>query len=233
MWVALRHNLFATSKYLRAGRTSDGVRERAASGPTPAMVPARTYNPQEVAALRRTRYDRPQQLVARTVTALGLVGMATIHILELPTRLSDQAYVGWLFSPQPSSRVCCYVGDPSPDERFTCLDACAGSSAARCVLDHVALLSVAPQGCPDFTDYKGVSEQRRGLESMVVEGLVVLVSGAVLATRTAMARQPAECGIAAGRPATPAPPWVNLERDVRPLASAWGAWPTGPIAGSS
>jgi hypothetical protein len=37
------------------------------------------------------------EVVARTVTALGLVGIALIHILELPSTLDDQGYVGALF----------------------------------------------------------------------------------------------------------------------------------------
>ena len=80
----------------------------------------------------------------------------------------------------------------------------ATGSFAALVL--IAFLFSRTTGLPGFTDYKGVWDDSSGLESMVVEGLVVLVSGAVLATRsTALARQQVEMRDRSGRAARPGP----------------------------
>jgi hypothetical protein len=59
---------------------------------------------------------------------------------------------------------------------------------------------------PGFTDYKGVWDDPSGLQSMIAEGLVVFVSGAVLATRNpAMARQRTSMRDRSGAPGMPGP----------------------------
>jgi Na+/proline symporter len=128
------------------------------------------------------------ELVARTVTALGLVVIALIHILELPDTLHDQAYVGWLFiAAIVSSLLLAAILTRTNDSRVWVV---TGGFAA---LVLIAFLFSRSTGLPGFTDYKGVWDESSGLESMVVEGLVVLVTGAVLATRsTAIARQGVE-----------------------------------------
>jgi Na+/proline symporter len=128
------------------------------------------------------------ELVARTVTALGLVVIALIHILELPDTLHDQAYVGWLFiAAIVSSLLLAAILTRTNDSRVWVV---TGGFAA---LVLIAFLFSRSTGLPGFTDYKGVWDESSGLESIVVEGLVVLVTGAVLATRsTAIARQGVE-----------------------------------------
>jgi hypothetical protein len=141
------------------------------------------------------------QVVARTVTALGLVGIALIHLVELPDTLDDQAYVGGLFiAAIVSSLLLVAVLSRTDDSRAW---AATGGFAA---LVLIAFLLSRTTGLPGFTDYKGVWDDPSGLQSMVVEGLVVLVSGAVLATRsTAFARQREETRDRSARAGRPGP----------------------------
>jgi hypothetical protein len=142
-------------------------------------------------------------LVARTVTTLGLLAIALIHILELPDTLGDEGYVGGLFiAAIVSSLLLAAILTRTDDSRAWI----ATGGFAALVL--IAFLFSRTTGLPAFTDYKGVWDDSSGLESMVVEGLVVLVTGAVLATRsTVTARQRVETrdrSGQAGRPGRPA-----------------------------
>ena len=141
------------------------------------------------------------EVVARTVTALGLVGIALIHIIELPDTIGDQAYVGWLFiGAIVSSLLLASILTRTNDSRAWLI---TGGFAG---LVLIAFLFSRATGLPGFTDYKGVWDDPTGLQSMVVEGLVVLVSGAVLATRSpAMARQRAQMRDRSGLPGAPGP----------------------------
>ena len=141
------------------------------------------------------------EVVARTVTALGLVGIALIHILELPGTLGDQAYIGALFiAAIVSSLLLTAILSRTDDSRAWI----ATGGFAALVL--IAFLFSRTTGLPGFTDYKGVWDDSSGLESMVVEGLVVLVSSAVLATRsTALAPQREATRDRSGRAPRPGP----------------------------
>jgi hypothetical protein len=141
------------------------------------------------------------EVVARTVSALGLVAIALIHILELPDTLGDQGYVGGLFiAAIVSSLLLAAILTRTDDTRSWIA---AGGFAA---LVLIAFLFSRTTGLPGFTDYKGVWDDPSGLESMVVEGLVVLVSCAVLTTRsTALARQRAEARAPSRQPGRPGP----------------------------
>jgi hypothetical protein len=140
-------------------------------------------------------------VVARTVTTLGLLAIALIHILELPDTLGDEAYVGGLFiAAIVSSLLLAAVLTRTNDSRAWI----ATGGFAALVL--IAFLFSRTTGLPAFTDYKGVWDDSSGLESMVVEGLVVLVTCAVLATRsTAMARQRVASQDRTGRASRPGP----------------------------
>jgi len=140
-------------------------------------------------------------LVARTVTTLGLVVIALIHILELPDTLGDEGYVGGLFiAAIVSSLLLAAILTRTDDSRVWI----ATGGFAGLVL--IAFLFSRTTGLPGFTDYKGVWDESSGLESMVVEGLVVLVTCVVLATRTAIARQRVETRDRRGRAGSPGRP---------------------------
>ena len=140
-------------------------------------------------------------VVARTVGALGLVAIALIHIIELPDTLGDEAYVGGLFiAAIASSLLLAAILTRTDDSRAWI------ATGGFAVLVLIAFLFSRTTGLPGFTDYKGVWDDSSGLESMVVEGLVVLVTGAVLATRsTAIARQRVETRDRSGRAGSPGP----------------------------
>jgi Na+/proline symporter len=141
------------------------------------------------------------EVVARTVTVLGLVVIALIHILELPDTIGDQAYVGWLFiGAIVLSLLLAAILTRTNDSRVWIV---TGGFAA---LVLIAFLFSRTTGLPGYTDYKGVWDDSSGLESMVVEGLVVLVTAAVLATRSpAIARERVEMRQRSGRPGRPGP----------------------------
>src|SRR5919107_6202822 len=118
-------------------------------------------------------------VVARTVATLGLLGIALIHIVELPDTLRDEGYVGALFiAAIVSSLLLAAVLTRTNDSRAWILT----GGLAGLVL--IAFLFSRTTGLPGFTDYKGVWDDPSGIKLMVAEGLVVFVSGAVLATRS-------------------------------------------------
>jgi hypothetical protein len=144
-------------------------------------------------------------VVARTVTTLGLLAIALIHILELPDTLRDQGYVGGLFIAAIVSSLLLAAILTRTDHSLAW--SAAGGFAA---LVLIVFLFSRSTGLPGFTDYKGVWDESSGLESMVVEGLVVLVTGAVLATRsTAIAPQRVETRDRSGRVGRPGRPALD------------------------
>jgi Na+/proline symporter len=141
------------------------------------------------------------EVVARTVTALGLLAIALIHILELPDTIREEAYVGWLFiGAIVSSLLLVAILTRTNDSRAWIL---TGGFAA---LVLIAFLFSRTTGLPGFTGSKGVWDDSSGLQSMIFEGFVVVVSGAVLATRSSsFARQRAETRDRSGRAGRPGP----------------------------
>ena len=138
-------------------------------------------------------------LVARTIASLGLVGIAWIHIVELPDTIREQAYVGWLFiGAIVASLLLVSILTRTNDMRAWALT----GGLAGLVL--IAFLFSRVTGLPGFTEYKGVWDDGNGLVSMIADGLVVLVSGAVLATRSpAFARQRTKMMESGGREGMP------------------------------
>ena len=136
--------------------------------------------------------------VPRTIAAIGLLGIALIHVLELPDAFAAVGYLGALF-------IAAIVGSLVLSAALTRTDdprvwTVAGGLAALVLLGYVVSRSV---GLPGFTDDTGEWTEPLGLASMVVEGLVVSVSVAVLATRPRAIARPVE---AQTRPAPGAGP---------------------------
>ncbi len=120
--------------------------------------------------------------VGRLVAIAGLAGIALIHVLESPDAFAETTYLGILF-------VCAIVaalGIAATLTRTSDSRAwwAAGGLAALILLCYVLSRT---SGLPDATLDVGEWTEPLGLASMVAEGLVVFVSGGVLATR---ARQP-------------------------------------------
>lgn len=131
-------------------------------------------------------------LLARAITIAGLVGVALIHVLQLPDAFAEEGYLGALF-------ICAVAGclvlaaalTRSSDRLVWEL---AAALPALILLGYVVSRSV---GLPGFTGDIGEWSEPPGLASMVLEPLVIAVSVAVLAGR----HQAATAPMTSGRPA--------------------------------
>src|SRR4051794_8445190 len=116
--------------------------------------------------------------IARAVAIGGLVAVALIHVLQLPAAFAAAGYLGGLFI---AAVVACLaiaaVLTRTSDDRAW---GAAGGLAALILLGYLLSRTV---GLPSFTEDIGEWSETLGLASMVAEGLLVFVTGAVLATR--------------------------------------------------
>ena len=116
--------------------------------------------------------------IARAAAIGGLVAAALIHVLQLPDAFTAAGYVGGLFI---AAVVACLaiaatLTRTSDDRAW----AAAGGLATLILLGYVLSRTV---GLPGFTEDIGEWSERLGLASLVAEGLLVFVTGAVLVTR--------------------------------------------------
>jgi len=116
--------------------------------------------------------------IARAVAIGALVTIALIHMLELPDAFAEIGYLGALFIAAVAACLilAAVITRTSDDLAW----AAAGGLAALILLGYVLSRSV---GLPGFTGDVGEWSEAPGLASMVVESLVVFVTGAVLVTR--------------------------------------------------
>jgi hypothetical protein len=116
--------------------------------------------------------------IARAVAIGGLVAIALIHMLQVPDAFAEIGYLGGLFIAAVVS--CLVLATVLTRTSDTLAWSAAGGLAALILLGYVLSRSV---GLPGFTDDIGEWSEAPGLASMVVEGLLVFLTGAVLATR--------------------------------------------------
>ena len=116
--------------------------------------------------------------IARVVAIGGLVTIALIHMLQLPDAFAEIGYLGGLFI--ATVAACLVLAAVLTRTSDTLAWAAAGGLAALVLLGYVLSRSV---GLPGFTDDVGEWSEAPGLASMVVESLLVFLTGAVLATR--------------------------------------------------
>jgi hypothetical protein len=138
--------------------------------------------------------------IARAVAIGGLIAVALIHILQLPTAFGDAGYLGGLFI---AAVVACLalaaVLTRTSDDRAWFA---AAGFTALILLGYVISRSV---GLPGFTDDVGVWSEPPGLASMVAEGLTIFVTAAVLATRHYPVRRAAAASGTEGAAMRPGP----------------------------
>jgi cytochrome bd-type quinol oxidase subunit 2 len=116
--------------------------------------------------------------IARTVAIGALVAIAVIHVLQLPTAFAAIGYLGALFIAAVAGCLAlAAVMTRTSDDRAW---GAAGGLAALILLCYVISRSV---GLPGFTGDTGEWSEAPGLVSMAVEGLLVLLTAAVLMTR--------------------------------------------------
>ena len=116
--------------------------------------------------------------IARMVAIGALVAIALVHVLELPEAFAEVGYLGALFI--AALAACLVLGavlTRTSDDRAW---VAAGGLAALILACYVISRSV---GLPGFTDDIGEWSEPLGLISMVVEGLLVFLTAAVLVTR--------------------------------------------------
>jgi hypothetical protein len=115
--------------------------------------------------------------LARATVTAALVGVALIHMLQLPSAFDEVGYLGALFiAVVAASLVLATVLVRTSDERAW---VAAGGLAGLVLLGYIISRSV---GLPGFTDDVGEWSEPAGLASMVVESFVVLLAGGTLAS---------------------------------------------------
>src|SRR3954470_20735090 len=117
--------------------------------------------------------------IARAVAAIGLAGVALIHLLDLPRQLSDTPYMFFLYlALMVSSVVLAGVLIGTSDARVW---AAATVLSALVIVGYVLSRTT---GLPQSSDDVGNWSEPLGLASLFVEGsLVTLGSGVLLARR--------------------------------------------------
>jgi hypothetical protein len=120
--------------------------------------------------------------IARGAAILGLIGVAMIHILELPDAFEATLYLGLLFiGAIVTSLLLAVALTRVSDPR---LWQAVGGLPALILLGYVVSRAV---GLPDFTSDVGEWSEPLGLASMVAEGLLVFLTAAVLGLRQPVA----------------------------------------------
>jgi hypothetical protein len=116
--------------------------------------------------------------VSRTLAIGGLSGVALIHVLQSPAAFSETTYLGILFVAAIVAALALAAAlTRTSDERVW---------ASTCGFAALILLGYflsRTSGLPAATDDIGDWSEPLGLASLAVEGALVFVSAAVLATR--------------------------------------------------
>ncbi len=119
--------------------------------------------------------------ITRIVAIGGLAAVALIHVLQLPEAFDAVGYLGALFIVAIVAAVAlgAMLTRMSDDRTWTA----AGALPALLLIGYILSRT---SGLPGFTADVGEWTEPLGLASMVVESMLVCVSGAVLATRRAV-----------------------------------------------
>ena len=128
--------------------------------------------------------------IARAVAAIGLAGVALIHLLDLPGQLSDTPYLFFLYlALMVASVALASVLIATSDARAW---AAATLLAALVIVGYVLSRT---SGLPESSDDIGNWSEPLGMASLFVEGSLVAVGSGVLLPRwmhrrTGVSRQP-------------------------------------------
>ena len=138
--------------------------------------------------------------ISRAAVTAALVGMALIHMFQLPETFHEIGYLGALFIVVIAASVllAAVLARTSDDRAW----GAAGALAGLVLLGYIISRSV---GLPGFTDDVGDWSERAGLASMVVESLVVLLAAGKLAPRWLPALGARRSSAAAGASASAGP----------------------------
>ena len=119
--------------------------------------------------------------IARAIAAVGLAGIGLIHLLDVPGKLEETPYLGWMYI----GLIAASLGLAgllvyTSDRRVWA----ATAALASAVLVGYSLSRTT--GLPNATDDIGNWTEPLGLASLFVEGSLVALSGYVLLTRGRM-----------------------------------------------
>ena len=122
-------------------------------------------------------HDLVRDVVARVLGAVGLLGIALIHLLDIVGKFAETPYLGWM-----------YVGAIVASIGLAAWLVVRGSSRAVWAATGALALSILTgfvlsrtTGLPNATDDIGNWSEGLGLASMFVEGAVVALSAWALA----------------------------------------------------
>ena len=146
--------------------------------------------------------------ISRTVVIGGLAAVALIHALQLPDAFAEASYLGWLFVVAIVAAVGLLATLTHASDRSVWR-----ATATLPALILLGYLLSRTIGLPGANNDVGEWDEPLGLASMVVESVVLCVSGRVLMTRHHRTR-----ARAAGSVATPG----EASSRQRRAAAAWG-----------
>ena len=120
--------------------------------------------------------------VTRALGALGLLGIALIHLLDLPGKFGETPYMAWLYVGLIVAAGVLAASLVLGGDRWI-WQAAAGLSASV-ILGYVLSRTT---GLPQATDDIGNWGEPLGIASLFVEGAVIALGAGVLLTRRAAA----------------------------------------------
>ena len=112
-----------------------------------------------------------QHVARRAIVAVGLFAIVLLHALDLPGKLAELPYVGWMFIGLIIASLVVAEGLMRMDDRRLWL--AAGLLAASAFIGYAISRTVGLPG--DLGGDKGNWIEPLGLASLVVEGIVVLL----------------------------------------------------------
>jgi hypothetical protein len=116
--------------------------------------------------------------IARAVAIMGLGAIALIHLLDAPSKFDETPYMGWMYLGLIASCIALGVGLlRSSDLRVW------AATAALPVAILIGFTLTRTTGLPQANGDIGNWTESLGLASLFVEGSLVALVGAVVATR--------------------------------------------------
>jgi hypothetical protein len=116
--------------------------------------------------------------VSRAVAVVGLAGVALIHLLDAPGKLSETPYLGWMYIALITGCVVVAAALLRTTDRRAWLSAAALSAGAI-----AGYTLTRTTGLPQATGDIGNWTEPLGLASLFVEGSLVALSAGVLLLR--------------------------------------------------
>jgi hypothetical protein len=123
--------------------------------------------------------------VTRAVAAVGLTGVALIHLLDAPSKFQETPYMGWMY-------VALMIGTLATAFALVrgSWSAAWGAAAFLPLCAIVGFVLTRTTGLPQAHDDVGNWSEPLGMASLLVEGSLVALAGYVLGER-ALGRAPA------------------------------------------